>query len=73
MAAINELQRRLPLCRIEITAESTVDLNLPRVTKQSCEMMRSNRPAMGFFNKELVDEMAKMDVENKERVSLTEL
>jgi uncharacterized protein (TIGR03067 family) len=68
VAAINELQKVLPHCRIEITAESNVEPELtPEVAKQALlEMMRSKPgKALGFFNKELVDEMAKRDVEKK--------
>jgi uncharacterized protein (TIGR03067 family) len=75
VVAINELQKVLPHCRIEITAESNVEPELtPEVAKQALlEMMRSKPgKALGFFTKELVDEMAKMDVEkNKDEYRWT--
>jgi hypothetical protein len=68
VAAINDLQKSLPLCSIEITAESKVEPELtPEVAKQALLQMMRSKPgkALGFFAKELVDEMAKLDVEKK--------
>jgi uncharacterized protein (TIGR03067 family) len=68
VVAINDLQKGLPHCRIEITAESKVEPELtPEVAKQALLRMMRSKPgkALGFFGTELVDEMAKIDFEKK--------